>query len=269
MNFSKQVIAKTKLIKFIVIAIILFPLNLYAHEFWLEPENFNTSSDKSIIHIKIGTEFKGTEFGFKKKFRDKLYKENNKEGRINLEQKDGSFPAFTFNISEEFNIITYVNNFVLLKYRSLKGFENFLEEQNLAGVIRNYDQNKIPTEHYKRFAKTILNFNKSSFFIEKPTLDFEIILLDKVDKNSLKFGVFHNGKLVKNWPVEIFSKNINGEIFIEQLKTDSKGNFDLAIYKERVYLINSVLVLKSKDKPELNLSSDWISYWASLTFKNN
>ena len=93
--------------------------------------------------------------------------------------------------------------------------------------------------------------------------------MDKVDKNSLKFGAFHNGKLVKNWPVEIFSKNINGEIFIEQLKTDSKGNFDLAIYKERVYLINSVLVLKSKDKPELNLSSDWISYWASLTFQNN
>ena len=246
-----------------------FFLNANSHEFWLEPENFNTSSDSSIIHIKIGTGFIGTEFGFKKKFKDQLYKENNKEGRINLEQKDGSFPAFSFNISEEFNIFTYVNNFTLLKYRSLKGFENFLEEQNLTSIIKNYDQNKIPTEHYKRFAKTIFNFDKSNFFVEKPTLDFEIILLDKVDKNSLKFGVFHNGKLVKNWPVKIFSKNNKGEILTEQLKTDSKGNFDLAIYEERVYLVNSVLVLKSKDQPNLNLSSDWISYWASLTFQNN
>ena len=55
----------------------------------------------------------------------------------------------------------------------------------------------------------------------------------------------------------------------EQLKTDNEGNFDLTIFKEKVYLINSVLVLKSKEKPELNLSSDWISYWASLTFQNN
>ena len=246
-----------------------FFLNANSHEFWLEPENFNTSSDSSIIHIKIGTGFIGTEFGFKKKFKDKLYKESDKEGRINLEQEDGSFPAFVFNLSEKFNIVTYVNNFTLLKYRSLKGFENFLEEQNLTEIIKDYDQNKIPTEHYKRFAKTILNFDKSSFFVEKPTLNFEIILLDKVDKNSLKFGVFHNGKLVKNWPVEIFSRNNNGEILIERLKTDDKGNFNLAIYKERVYLINSVLVLKSKDKPELNLNSDWISFWASLTFQSN
>ena len=268
MNFLRLIIAKTKLIKFIAITIILFPLNLSAHEFWLEPENFNTSSDSSIIHIKIGTGFIGTEFGFKKKFKDKLYKESNK-GRINLEQEDGSFPAFKFNLSEKLNIITYVNNFTLLKYRSLKGFENFLKEQNLTSIIKNYDQNKIPTEHYKRFAKTILNFDKSSFFVEKPTLAFEIILLNKVDKNLLKFGVFHNGKLVKNWPVEIFSKNKNGEIFTEQLKTDNKGNFNLTIFKERVYLINSVLVFKPKDKPELNLSSDWISFWASLTFQNN
>ena len=85
----------------------------------------------------------------------------------------------------------------------------------------------------------------------------------------MKFGIFHNGKLVKNWPVEIFIKNKNGKIFIEQLKTDNKGNFDLNIFKEKVYLINSVLVFKSKDRPELNLSSDWISYWASLTFQTN
>ena len=93
--------------------------------------------------------------------------------------------------------------------------------------------------------------------------------MGKVDKNLIKFGVFHNCKLVKNWPVEIFSKNNNGEILTEQLKTDNEGNFDLAIYKERVYLINSVLVFKSKDKPELNLSSDWVSYWTSLTFQSN
>ena len=47
-----------------------FSLNANSHEFWLEPENFNTSSDSSIIHIKIGTEFIGTEFGFKKIFKD-------------------------------------------------------------------------------------------------------------------------------------------------------------------------------------------------------
>ena len=45
-------------------------MNANSHEFWLEPENFITSSDSSIIHIKIGTEFIGTEFGFKKKFKD-------------------------------------------------------------------------------------------------------------------------------------------------------------------------------------------------------
>jgi uncharacterized GH25 family protein len=268
MNFLKQVIAKTKLIKFIAVAIILFPINLFAHEFWLEPENFNTSSDSSIIHIKIGTGFIGTEFGFKKKFKDKLYKESNK-GRINLEQEDGSFPAFKFNLSEKLNIITYVNNFTLLKYRSLKGFENFLEEQNLTEIIKDYDRNKVPKENYKRFAKTILNFNKSGFFVEKPTLDYEIIVKEKSNKNLLKLGIFLNGAAVKNWPVEIFSKDKNNKTFVEKLKTDKNGNFNLSLLKDRVYLINSVYVFKTKDKPDLQLNSDWVSYWASLTFQNN
>ena len=268
MNFLKLVIVKTKLIKFIAVAIILFPINLFAHEFWLEPENFNTSSESSIIHIKIGTGFIGTEFGFNKKFKDRLYKENNKEGRINLEQEDGSFPAFNFNLSEKFNIITYINNFTLLRYRSLKGFENFLEEQNLTEIIQDYDRNKIPTEHYKRFAKTILNFNKPEFFVEKPTLDFEIIVKDKSDQNLLKLGIFLNGVAVKNWPIEIFSKDKNNKIFVEKLITDKNGNFNLSLLKDRFYLINSVYVFKTKDKPELQLNSDWVSYWASLTLSN-
>ena len=268
MNFLKLVIVKTKLINFIALAIILFPINLSAHEFWLEPENFNTSSESSIIHIKIGTGFIGTEFGFKKKFKDRLYKENKKEGRINLEQEDGSFPAFNFNLSEKFNIITYVNNFTLLKYRSLKGFENFLEEQNLTEIIQDYDRNKIPTEHYKRFAKTILNFNKPEFFVEKPTLDFEIIVKDKSDQNLVKLGIFLDGVAVKNWPVEIFSKDKNNKIFVEKLITDKNGNFNLSLLKDRFYLINSVYVFKTKDKPELQLTSDWVSYWASLTLSN-
>lgn len=242
--------------------------NANSHEFWLEPENFNTSSESSIIHIKIGTGFIGTEFGFKKKFKDKLYKETNKEGRINLEQEDGSFPAFNFNLSEKFNIITYVNNFTLLRYRSLKGFVNFLEEQNLTEIIQDYDRNKIPTEHYKRFAKTILNFNKPEFFVEKPTLDFEIIVKDKSDQNLLKLGVFLDGVAVKNWPVEIFSKDKNNKIFVEKLITDKNGNFNLSLLKDRFYLINSVYVFKTKDKPELQLNSDWVSYWASLTLSN-
>lgn len=252
----------------IIIKSLLFFSNANSHEFWLEPENFNTSSDSSIIHIKIGTGFIGTEFGFKKKFKDKLYKENNKEGRINLEQEDGSFPAFNFNLSEKFNIITYVNNFTLLKYRSLKGFENFLEEQNLTEIIKDYDQNKIPTEHYKRFAKTILNFNNSGFFVEKPTLDFEIIVKDKSNQNLLKLGIFLDGVAVKNWPVEIFSKDKNNKIFSEKLKTDKNGNFSVTRFKDRTYLINSVYVFQTKEKPELQLSSDWVSYWASLTLSN-
>ena len=56
----------------IIIKSLLFFSNANSHEFWLEPENFNTSSESSIIHIKIGTGFIGTEFGFKKKFKDRL-----------------------------------------------------------------------------------------------------------------------------------------------------------------------------------------------------
>ena len=64
----KPVLTKSKAI--IIFLFLLFTLNANSHEFWLEPEKFNTSSHSSIIHIKIGTEFIGTEFGFKKKFKD-------------------------------------------------------------------------------------------------------------------------------------------------------------------------------------------------------
>ena len=252
--------------------IIIFLLSIlfscaHSHEFWLEPENFNSTSEKSIIHIKIGTKFNGSKFGFKKKFKDKLYKENFYEGKNELNQKDGSFPAFTFNISDKFNIITYVNRFNFLKYRSLKGFENFLSEQNLTEIIKNYDRDKIPTEYYKRFAKTIINYNSDNFFVQKPTLDFEIIVLNK-KKNLAELALFKDGDPLKNWPVEIFSKDIRGVVFSKKTKTNNKGIFDINLIKNRTYLVNSVTVFSTEEKPELNLNADWISYWASLTFQN-
>ena len=143
---------------FVILLLTIFlKFNLQAHELWLEPINFKfNNKEVSKIHIKIGQNFIGSPFGYYDPYKKSLYLEN-KNKVIDLPQRNGNFPAIQTQILDKgFHIINYETNFEFLKYESLEKFEDFLNKENFKSSLSKFDKNNLPTENYKRFAKTLM-----------------------------------------------------------------------------------------------------------------
>ena len=257
---------------FVILLLTIFlKFNLQAHELWLEPINFKfNNKEVSKIHIKIGQNFTGSPFGYYNPYKKSLYLEN-KNKVIDLPQRNGNFPAIqTLMLDKGFHIINYETNFEFLKYESSEKFEDFLKEQNFKSTPGIIDRNNLPTENYKRFAKTLITDGNKDFFIQKPKLDFEIIALTSpynLNNNLFEFQLFEKGDPIENWQITVFSRDKKNN-YKEIIKTNLNGVGKIRVIKNRTYLLSSVKLKKTSYIEKLKYKSDWFSFWASLTFKN-
>ena len=271
-NTLKNINLLNQIFYFFVILLLtnFLKFNVHAHELWLEPVNFKFNNKELFkVNINIGQNFVGSPFGYYDPNKKKLYIEN-KDKVKNLIQRDGDFPAIQILISEKgFHILNYETNYEFLKYESIQKFEDFLKEQNLENVVDKLDKNKLPTESYRRFAKTLITDGGNSFFIQKPKLDFEIIALNSpynLKNNLFKFQIFEKGKPLKNWQITIFSKD-EKNTYKEKVKTNLNGVGKVKIFDNRAYLLSAVKLNKTNYLQKLKYKSDWLSLWASVVFK--
>ena len=260
---------KNILINFLIITTFITYINnkLYAHELWLETDY---NSKNNHINIMIGQNFNGTPFGFSNADMKQLFLEN-KNNLQKIIQRDGNFPAIQINIdTNKFNIINYETNYSFLEYDSFDDFEKFVKNQNSSYLIKNIDKTIIPKENYKRFSKILIS-NSNNFFIQKENLDYEIVALNSPfdPRNEFfEFRLLENNKPLKNFQVTIFSKE-GDNFYKDYVKTNPNGEGKLRLFSNRSYLISAVLIKKASLIEKLKLKSDWLSYWASMTFYLN
>jgi hypothetical protein len=271
-NILKNINLLNQIFYFFVILLLttFLKFNVHAHELWLEPINFRfNNKEVSKIHIKVGQNFNGSPFGYYDPNKKNLYLEN-KNKVINLSQRDGNFPAIqTLILDKGFHILTYETNYELLKYESLEKFKDFIKEQDLLSGTDDIDINKIPTENYRRFAKTLMTDGYKDFFIQKPKLDFEIIALTSpynLQEKLFEFQLFEKGSPLKNWQITIFSRDEENN-YKEIVKTNPNGVGRIKIFDNRTYLLSAVKLDKANYLEKIKYKSDWFSLWASLTFK--
>jgi len=272
MNILKNInLLKQILFFFIIIFLVIFlKVKVHAHELWLEPINFNFNNKELFkTNINIGQDFMGSPFGFYSPNKKSLYLENRNKV-TKLSQRDGDFPAIqTLILEQGFHVLNYETNNELLKYDSVKKFEDFIIEQGLQSTINEFDRNKIPTENYRRFAKVLISDGNKGFFIQKPKLDFEIIALStpyELKSSFFEFQLFEKKKPLGNWQITIFSKDENNT-YKEKIKTNSNGVGKIRTIENRTYLFSAVKLDKANYFQKLKFKSDWFSFWASLVIK--
>ena len=271
-NILKNINLLNQIFYFFVVLLLtsFLKLNLQAHELWLEPVNFKFNNKEiSKTHINVGQNFIGSPFGYYEPNKKNLYLEN-KNKVINLPQRDGNFPAIqTLILDKGFHILNYETNYEFLKYESIEKFEDFLKEQNFESTLEKFDKNKLPTESYRRFAKTLMTDEHNDFFIQKPKLDFEIIALNspfELKDETFKFQLYEQGRKLGNWQITIFSRD-KKKSYKEIVKTNPNGAGKIRVFKDRTYLLSAVKLDKSNYIEKIIHKSDWLSLWASLTFK--
>ena len=152
---------------------------------------------------------------------------------------------------------------------SRDNFSEYLTNQGLdklADKVKNSNQFRV-REKFTRYLKTLVSVDDHDGNAYGKTLneEYEIILKDNpYDKKygddmvvQLKF----KGLPAASASIQLFIKSIAGNVYTQNYTTDKKGEINITMSREGIYMLRSVRVEPTKDK-----DADYQSWWSAYTF---
>ncbi|MGZ3874353.1 MAG: DUF4198 domain-containing protein [Mucilaginibacter sp.] len=242
------------------------------HDFFLLPEFFFMhKGDKLNLHLLSGDVFaKDDEIRYQpaKTTRFMLY---NGSKKIDLTKmaKDSAAPVLTYQVSQPGQSLIEMTRSYEFSFSSRDNYAEFLNSQGLdklAEKVKAGNQFRVK-EKYTRYLKTLISVDNEDGNAYEKVLneDFELILKENPYKKKygddmvalLKF----KDSPVGSAAVELYIKTITGNVYTQNLVTNSDGEVTFNMSREGVYMLRSVRVEPTKDK-----DADYESWWASYTF---
>ena len=279
-SFGRNVVIKVTLMA----GLLLSPLSLAAHEFWIEPSSFQPNPNESLnVDLVIGTDFLGAstiyvpdrieEFSFLSAALEKKFE------RLEITGRYGDRPAGkVFADNDGFHIILHQTAPIRLTYDSAEKFDKFAREKGFDDALtqhqaRGFPINKI-TEKYQRFAKSLIAVGGpiSAGIGNDRHLGLTIELVAEANPYQLprlkrmQVRLFSDDKPLANAQITVFTRHNPRNVEKAKYRTDSKGLISFVVLPGRDYLVDSV-ILQLADKSDDEASAMWVSNWASLTFQ--
>ena len=268
-------------ILYIFLLLIAYFIRANAHEFWIEPTQYQLNDDLINAHLRVGQEFQGMVLMYNpqdfKKFKILSGSKNKKE---KIKGILGDVPAINITTNlDNLLIIYHETKDKYVDYKKFQKFEDFVNEKGYQQLINTHFEKGFPEsnfiESYRRYAKSLITLNGSEGKDKKTGLLFEFVLdqnpYKALNLKQMSGTLYYKKKPLKKNLVTIFSKYKNTNLSIVNTITDDKGKFTFDIEPGREYLLDSVVIYPLKANPEKN-EPIWHSDWASTTFlipKNN
>ena len=255
--------------KFIAICLLCTtPLAAFAHELWLEPEQFILQPNTDLkADIKVGQQLNGNKYPYIKS-ETKSLKLFLKKKEIKLTHRDGDYPAIQSPLKNEgLHVLSYESVPEKVNYANFEIFRTFMEEEGLWETWSKQNPTLVNTnidEIYTRYAKSLIQVGNQTEDDFNTGLTFELIALDNPYKENNKKGIsvilLYKNKPHPNSQITIFNK-INNSVSTTKVITNKEGKAFVPLENNGLFLISSVHFIKSENK-----KADWHSLWASLTF---
>lgn len=244
---------------------------LQAHDFWLEAHPFYQQEGKKVgISIHVGTDMTGdplpnipawyTEFSYL-----------SPDGRKPVQGELGREPAgYVEPDRPGVYVVGYHSRPEYVKMRPAK-FNRYLKQEGLEKIIAERvklnESDKESSEFYVRCVKTLVRYGTEDqihLFQEPVGHPLEIIPLKdpytQAVGDELTVKLLFNGKPLKDALVVAFTKRKPEQK--QAVRTDRQGLATIDLKHAGVWLIKAVEMVRY-DKA----GADWISYWASMTFR--
>ena len=262
-------------ILYIFLLLIAYSIRANAHEFWIEPTQYQLNDDLINAHLRVGQEFQGMVLMYNPQdFKTFKILSGSKNKKEKIKGILGDVPAI--------NITTNVDNLLIIyhetkdkyvDYKKFQKFEDFVNEKGYQQLINTHFEKGFPEsnfiESYRRYAKSLITLNGSEGKDKKTGLLFEFVLdqnpYKELNSEQMSGTLYYKKKPLKKNLVTIFSKYKNTKLSIVNTITDDKGKFTFDIEPGREYLLDSVVIYPLKADPEKN-EPIWHSDWASTTF---
>ena len=262
-------------ILYIFLLLIAYSIRANAHEFWIEPKQYQLNDDLINAHLRVGQEFQGMVLMYNPQdFKTFKILSGSKNKKEKIKGILGDVPAINITTNlDNLLIIYHETKDKYVDYKKFQKFEDFVNEKGYQHLINTHFEKGFPEsnfiESYRRYAKSLITLNGSEGKDKKTGLLFEFVLdqnpYKELNSKQMSGVLYYKKKPLKNNLVTIFSKYKNTKLSIVNTITDDKGKFTFDIEPGREYLLDSVVIYPLKADPEKN-EPIWHSAWASTTF---
>ena len=261
----------------ILIACLLLTTSVPAlsHQFWLEPDNaIVMPGERAIIHIFIGSDFKGEELGNFPEMQQTVDLFAGGES-YNIPGRIGDIPAFKFRSElPGLHVLRYQSIENVVTYDSYDLYLTFLKEAEREDLAAVHDARGLPrdgiTEVFIRYAKALIAVGEGTGADHFTGMPFELVAMDnpyQSDADALTFALLLDGKPAAEAALHLFIRKPDGTIDTRiRLRSDGQGLVEVPITEPGFYMLNAIHILPATPQMETLQKANWQSLWASITF---
>lgn len=255
----------------VLLAGLLSTQTVHAHDFWIEPSNFEPSLGEVVtLTLKIRDHFIGTPFP-----RDPYHVTDFVVWDASRQRTVGGIPgrspAGWFDVETEgVHIVGYRSRHTTLQMEA-DAFEAYLAGAGLNRIIRTRTEKGESTdegrEAYARFAKSLIACGSTDGAGYDRELGFALEIVPQrnphriVRGNPLPARILLDGSPLSGIKVAAIHEEDMSTSSVSE--TDATGSVELHLDREGVWMITAIHM-----RPALTrLDADWESLWASLTVR--
>ncbi len=246
-----------------------------AHEFWIEPLEWQIGADHMAqARLVNGSDFEGVEFAYlpQRFARFDIYTGGQAapvEGRL------GNRPALQVGpLPEGLAVAAYVSTPHTVTYDDRAVFDSFVGHKDLESVASAHDARGLPedgfTERYTRYSKALIAVGNAAGSDLRTGLETELVALDNPYADDLSDGLrvqlFYGDALRTDVQVELFERAPDGTVALTLHRTDEDGIATLPVRPGHEYLANAVLMREPSAEDAEASGAVWETLWAALTF---
>lgn len=259
-----------------VLGLLLAAIPASAHEFWIEPEQYQVQSgDELVAHLRNGEEFKGVSLAFfEKRFTRFEIHVNNKA--IPVQGRMGDTPAVQTDIAGDgLLIIIHETTPSTLTYREWEKFLRFAKHKDFPQAASDHEargwDKEVFRESYTRHVKSLMNIGTPSGADRAYGLKTEFVALTNPYlpdfDNEMRVQVNLDGAPRPDAQVEVFERAGKGEpVTVSLYRTDDQGQVTIPVKDGHEYLFDAVVLAPSDLAGTDERAPVWETYWAGLTF---
>jgi len=252
--------------------ILIFAQPLSAHEFWLQPEEFQPPAGTTVpVQIRVGMDLKGKPWKGDLSNIIELAQFHGSNRTSLIEAGYPESPEFMVEVDELGQYLvgfTNKSSFIELdaeafeKYVLSEGLESIVEQRKTLG-----ESDQVGRELYRRCAKTLLQADgtkEGKAYSQEFGFPLELTPLTNPyaeDTPLQSFRLTYLDTPLKDAQMVVWHEE-GGRVNRRALRTDENGTITFPLTQEGNWMVSVVHMVRATESDK----ADWQSYWGSFTF---
>lgn len=247
-----------------------------AHDYWFEADNFFPAENASVtFHLQLGSALKIEEERFYQPEKTLFFKLLSAAKVFDLHDKSekDAVPVAKTQVGASGTYLLGMARTPVESVLEADKFDEYLREEGLENIIaeraKRGESQKFGYERYSRFIKSVVQVGDKRDETYRKLLGFKLEIQPlenpyrKKSGDSLKMRLLFGGKPLGK--TVVFAHNrTNDQVFTEKYVTDARGNFNIKLSRQGLWLVRLVKMERCTQNCGEN---DWESWWGSLSFQ--